>query len=70
MFISVDKTELNAWVSTTIETMTPLRDITHNIEGIAHEILEALSPVVRLASSQNTKKAKTWISAIVRKHYA
>ncbi|KAK4244579.1 hypothetical protein C7999DRAFT_43770 [Corynascus novoguineensis] len=59
-----DETELNTWVSTTIETMTPLRDITHNIEGIAHEILEALSPVVRLASNQNANKVRARISTI------
>ncbi|KAK4150762.1 hypothetical protein C8A00DRAFT_17763 [Chaetomidium leptoderma] len=61
----VQKETLNTWIATTIDTITPLRDIPQNVGGITQEILEALAPVMMLfAFNRNADRVKSQISAI------
>jgi hypothetical protein len=61
----VENTKLGTWIATTIDIASPLRDVPHNIEGIAQEIFEALSSVVvHFAFGRNADKVKAHISNI------
>ncbi|KAK4097683.1 hypothetical protein N658DRAFT_456532 [Parathielavia hyrcaniae] len=63
----VDNRTLKTWIATTIDTIAPVRDIPRNSEGVAREILEALSPVIYSSSSRNFMNKTTSMNAVTAK---
>lgn len=55
---------LSSWIGATIDAAAPLIDPERIVEGVADEIIEALSPVIRFTFTRNSDKVKEEISVI------
>ncbi|KXX79232.1 Ribosomal RNA large subunit methyltransferase H [Madurella mycetomatis] len=61
---NVSNRALSSWIGATIDAAAPLINPERIVDGVADEIFEALSPVIRFAFTRNLDKVKGGVSVI------